>query len=74
MDLIEINSTNLKVALMKMQSLTDEFSDEEGVRSTSGTAPLLSELDPCTITENSSTFEIQSYKFQEIPGPIYSGQ
>ena len=35
MDLVEMNATNLKVTLMKIQSLTDEFSDEEGVRSTS---------------------------------------
>ena len=60
MDLVQINTTNLKVTLMKMQSLTDEFSDEEGVRSTSGTAPLLSEMDLCS----TSTFKILSYKFQ----------
>ena len=52
MDLVEMNATNPKVTLMKIQSLTDEFSDEEGVRSTSGTTPLLGELDPCTTTEN----------------------
>ena len=72
MDLVEINATNLKLTLMKMQSLTDEFSDKEGVRSRS--KQTAERTVSCTTTENSNTFEILSYKFHEIPGPIYSGK